>query len=97
VNKSHIVERVALDAQTTRELAIRLIDGFFEAIAARLAAGGRVELRGFGSFSIRQREARDGRNPYSGAHVDVEAKRVPHFKPGREIRTRVNASRSAAG
>ncbi|HJP68834.1 MAG TPA: HU family DNA-binding protein, partial [Sphingomicrobium sp.] len=52
--------------------------------------GGRVELRGFGAFSTRQRDARVGRNPRTGASVDVSAKRVPYFKPGKEMRERLN-------
>src|SRR3546814_9710206 len=55
-----------------------------------LAAGGRVELRGFGAFSTRARESRTGRNPRTGAAVDVKAKSVPYFKPGKEMRERLN-------
>ena len=68
----------------------QVVDIFFDEIAARLAEGGRVELRGFGAFSTRQREARTGRNPRSGDSVSVPAKRVPYFKPGKEIRERLN-------
>ncbi|HEX7751311.1 MAG TPA: integration host factor subunit beta [Novosphingobium sp.] len=68
----------------------RAVDTFFEEIAARLAAGGRVELRGFGAFSTREREARKGRNPRTGDAVDVPGKRVPYFKPGKEMRARLN-------
>ena len=68
----------------------RAVDTFFEEIAARLAAGGRVELRGFGAFSTREREARKGRNPRTGDAVDVPGKRVPYFKPGKEMRGRLN-------
>jgi integration host factor subunit beta len=69
----------------------RLVDIFFDEIAARLADGGRVELRGFGAFSTREREARQGRNPRTGDSVDVPEKRVPYFKPGKEMRARLNA------
>jgi len=68
----------------------QVVDIFFDEIAARLAEGGRVELRGFGAFSTRQREGRTGRNPRSGESVTVPAKRVPYFKPGKEIRERLN-------
>ena len=68
----------------------QVVDIFFDEIAARLAEGGRVELRGFGAFSTRQREARTGRNPRSGESVSVPSKRVPYFKPGKEIRERLN-------
>jgi len=68
----------------------RVVDVFFEEIAQRLASGGRVELRGFGAFSTREREARQGRNPRTGETVSVPGKRVPYFKPGKEMRQRLN-------
>ena len=72
------------------EIVEQAVDAFFDEIAARLAMGGRVELRGFGAFSTRQREARKGRNPRTGETVDVPGKRVPFFKPGKEMRARLN-------
>lgn len=68
----------------------KVVDVFFDEIANRLADGGRVELRGFGAFSTRAREARQGRNPRTGESVPVPGKRVPYFKPGKEIRDRLN-------
>lgn len=68
----------------------RVVDVFFDEIAQRLAEGGRVELRGFGAFSTRARDARKGRNPRTGEAVEVPGKRVPYFKPGKEIRQRLN-------
>jgi integration host factor subunit beta len=68
----------------------QVVDIFFDEIAQRLAEGGRVELRGFGAFSTREREARSGRNPRTGDSVPVPAKRVPYFKAGKEIRERLN-------
>ncbi|WP_206242342.1 integration host factor subunit beta [Novosphingobium terrae] len=68
----------------------RVVDVFFDEIAQRLAEGGRVELRGFGAFSSREREPRKGRNPRTGESVDVPGKRVPFFKPGKEMRARLN-------
>src|SRR3546814_16841542 len=65
---------------------------FFDEITARLADDGRVELRGFGAFSTRARDARTGRNPRTGETVDVDAKRVPSFTPGKEMRARLNVS-----
>ena len=67
-----------------------IVTTFFDEITRRLAANGRVELRGFGAFSTRARDARTGRNPRTGEIVDVDAKRVPYFKPGKEMRTRLN-------
>jgi integration host factor subunit beta len=66
------------------------VDIVLDEIGVALAEGGRVELRGFGAFSVRKREARTGRNPRTGAAVTVEAKRVPFFKPGKELRLKVN-------
>jgi integration host factor subunit beta len=67
-----------------------IVSTFFDEIARRLASNGRVELRGFGAFSTRARDARIGRNPRTGETVEVEAKRVPYFKPGKEMRSRLN-------
>ncbi|QDM41167.1 MULTISPECIES: integration host factor subunit beta [Bacteria] len=68
----------------------QVVDTFFDEIAKRLAEGGRVELRGFGAFSTRERGARKGRNPRTGEAVEVPAKKVPYFKPGKEMRRVVN-------
>ncbi len=68
----------------------RLVDLFFNQIIQRLADGGRVELRGFGAFSTRDRDPRKGRNPRTGDSVDVPSKRVPYFKPGKEVREQLN-------
>ena len=87
-------ELVALVARENPELSLGDVEGivstFFEEIARRLADGGRVELRGFGAFSTRARDARVGRNPRTGEAVQVDAKRVPYFKPGKEMRARLN-------
>jgi len=87
-------ELVQLLAEQNPDLAPRDIEAivatFFDEITKRLAAGGRVELRGFGAFSTRARDARTGRNPRTGELVDVTAKRVPYFKPGKEMRLRLN-------
>jgi integration host factor subunit beta len=89
--RSELVQKLA---ETNETLSVRdieaVVDAFFEQIVARLAAGGRVELRGFGAFSTRARDARTGRNPRTGEAVDVSAKRVPYFKPGKEMRARLN-------
>ncbi|WP_380878607.1 integration host factor subunit beta [Sphingomonas sp. DBB INV C78] len=68
----------------------RIVGVFFEEISERLKEDGRVELRGFGAFSTRARIARTGRNPRTGESVKVAAKRVPYFKPGKEMRARLN-------
>ncbi len=68
-----------------------VVNTVLEAIIAELAKGRRVELRGFGSFSTKARRARRGRNPKTGETVMVPAKHMPHFKPGKEMRERVDA------
>jgi len=68
----------------------RVVGVILDEITEALARGDRVELRGFGAFSVRQRKARMGRNPRTGEAVEVEAKSVPFFRPGKELRARVN-------
>lgn len=68
----------------------KIVDIFFNQIIERVADGGRVELRGFGAFSARERAPRKGRNPRTGESVNVPAKRAPYFKPGKEVRARLN-------
>ncbi len=89
--RSELVQALAVDNPGLRSDEIeRVVDVFFTEICERLARGGRVELRGFGAFSTRDREPRRGRNPRTGEAVDVPAKRVPYFKPGKEMRARLN-------
>ena len=90
--RSELLQALAADNPELRpEEVEQVVDIFFDEIGARLAEGGRVELRGFGTFSTRGRDARIGRNPRTGTSVDVPAKRVPYFKPGKEMRDRLNA------
>ena len=90
--RSELVQKLADDnvGLTLQEIE-RIVDLFFREIIDRLASGGRVELRGFGAFTTRDRDARTGRNPRTGETVPVTAKRVPYFKPGKEMRERLNA------
>lgn len=87
-------ELVQLLVQDNPGLSVREVEKivavFFDEIVDRLSEDGRVELRGFGAFSTRARDARTGRNPRTGETVDVDAKRVPYFKPGKEMRGRLN-------
>ena len=76
------------------ELAVSTV---FEEVAAALARGERVEVRGFGSFSVRRRDARVGRNPATGEHVDVAAKAMPYFRAGRRLRQRLNDAEEIEG
>jgi len=91
MTKSELVEIIAeAYGEITRREAEVAVNTVFTAIADALAAGERVELRGFGSFTTRQRRPRIGRNPKTGDSVTVPAKVVPHFKPGKELRERVD-------
>jgi len=91
MTKSELIEVIAeSQGQITRREAEVVVNTVFSAISDALVEGDRVELRGFGSFSIKQRHARVGRNPKTGASVSVPAKVVPYFKPGKELRERVD-------
>lgn len=68
----------------------KIVNAILDEVTAALAGGNRVELRGFGAFSVKKRDARLGRNPRTGAHVDVDEKMVPFFKTGKEMRERLN-------
>lgn len=89
--RSELVQKIGQHNPGLNPREIELIVTiFFDEITNRLAEDGRVELRGFGAFSTRARSARTGRNPRTGETVDVNAKRVPYFKPGKEMRARLN-------
>jgi integration host factor subunit beta len=90
--RSELLQTLASENPDLRPEEIeQVVSIFFDEIAKRLAEGGRVELRGFGAFSTRGRESRIGRNPRTGETVEVPSKRVPYFKPGKEMRERLNA------
>src|ERR1700723_475535 len=72
----------------------RIVAAFFDEMTSALARGERVELRGFGAFTVKRRNARTGRNPRTGEAVPVDEKAVPFFKAGKELRERVNAAKS---
>ena len=89
--RSELLSQLAKDNPDLRgEDVEQVVDIFFDEISQRLAEGGRVELRGFGAFSTRARDARQGRNPRTGEAVRVEAKRVPYFRPGKDMRRVLN-------
>ncbi len=89
--RSALVAKLQEEFRTLKAADVeRAVDVFLDEIAEALAAGGRVELRGFGAFSVRTRDARVGRNPRTGDAVTVDAKKVPFFKPGKELRLKVN-------
>ena len=89
--RSELITRLAEEYPDLRPDDLeRVVSTVLEEIGDALARGDRVELRGFGAFSVRHREARNGRNPRTGESVQVEAKSVPFFRPGKELRARVN-------
>ena len=91
MTKSELIERIAYnqDQLPARDVdsAVKMI---IDTMSSHLAEGNRIEIRGFGSFSLHYRAPRVGRNPKTGDSVKLSGKYVPHFKPGKELRTRVN-------
>ena len=90
--KSELIDRLAAEnPHLTQKDVERIVNVILDEMTDALAEGGRVELRGFGAFSVRSRPARQGRNPRTGDAVRVPAKSVPFFKSGKELRERLNA------
>lgn len=94
MTKSELIEAVAEKANITKARAELLVNGIFDAMAESLARGEGIELRGFGSFTVRNYEGYEGRNPKTGAVVSVRAKKLPFFRVAKELRERVEAGRS---
>ena len=91
VTKRDLIEEVAQQyPRFSRRDAEVMVNAVFDSMSEALAKGDRIEIRGFGSFMVKQREAREGRNPRTGALVSVAAKKVPLFKVGKELRLRVD-------
>ncbi|HEY8998638.1 MAG TPA: HU family DNA-binding protein [Edaphobacter sp.] len=90
MTKADLVDKVTALGDLTRRDGEVIVDTLFESVIGALKSGDKIEIRGFGSFRTRQRNARTGRNPKTGAKVDVPAKRVPFFKPSKELRDLVN-------
>ncbi len=90
MTKADLVERVANEADMTKKDAEQLVEIIFDTIISTLNKGEKIELRGFGSFRLRERDARKGRNPKTGEAVDIPAKRVAYFKPGKELKEVIN-------
>ena len=92
MTKSELIQRIAdSNADLTQRDVERIVGAIFDEIARALANGQRVELRGFGAFSVKQRAARVGRNPRTGDAVDVSEKFIPFFKTGKDLRERLNS------
>ena len=96
MTKADLIEEVAKVAEVTRKDGEVIVETIFDSIVKSLRAGDKIEIRGFGSFRTRQRKPRTGRNPKTGAKVDVPAKTIPFFKPSKELKDMVNDERNAA-
>ena len=90
MTKAELVDEIAQKADLTRKHSEVIVDAVFSSIVGALQGGDKIELRGFGSFRVRHRASRTGRNPKTGEGVLVPAKKVPYFKPGKELRELIN-------
>ncbi len=90
MTKADLVEKVAKEADMTKKDAEKLVEIIFDSIVSTLNQGEKIELRGFGSFRVRERNARKGRNPKTGEAVKIPAKRVAYFKPGKDLKDLIN-------
>ena len=90
MTKAELIERVAVATDVTKKQAETIVDTIFEAIIRSLKQGQKIELRGFGSFRLRERGARIGRNPKTGVKVSVPGLKIPYFKPGKELKELIN-------
>ena len=95
MTKAALVEEVARVADLTKKHSEVIVDTVFRSIIDALHRGEKIELRGFGSFRLRRREPRKGRNPKTGDRVDVPSKQVPYFKPGKELKELINREHAA--
>ena len=90
MTKADLVEEVSRVTELTRKDSEVIVDTLFDSVIKALKEGDKLEVRGFGSFRVRQRNARVGRNPKTGEKVEVPAKRVPYFKPSKELKDLIN-------
>ena len=96
MTKADLIEEVSRVVEFTRKESEVIVEAIFDSVVKALRDGDKIEIRGFGSFRTRQRMSRIGRNPKTGARVDVPAKRIPYFKPSKELKDLVNQEPSAA-
>ena len=90
MTKAELIEEVSRVVEMTRKDSEVIVEAIFDSVVKSLRGGDKIEIRGFGSFRTRQRQPRVGRNPKTGARVDVPAKRIPYFKPSKELKDLVN-------
>jgi integration host factor subunit beta len=96
MTKAELVEEVTRVTELPRKESEIVVETIFESIIKALQTGEKIEIRGFGSFRTRERRGRTGRNPKTGEKVNVPAKRIPYFKPSKELKDFVNTSQSAS-
>ena len=92
MTKAELIEEVSKVVEMTRKDSEIIVETIFDSIVNSLHSGDKIEIRGFGSFRTRQRQPRVGRNPKTGTRVEVPSKRIPYFKPSKELRDLVNQS-----
>ena len=92
MTKAELIEDVSRVVEMSRKDSEIIVETIFDAIVKSLKAGDKIEIRGFGSFRTRQRKPRIGRNPKTGTRVDVPAKKIPYFKPSKELKDLVNSA-----
>ncbi len=90
MNKGHLVEKIAADTNMSKALASNMVESVIAGISAALKKGERVTLSGFGTFSVYQRKARNGRNPQTGSLIKIASRRVAKFTPGVDLKKAVN-------
>ncbi|ABM61386.1 HU family DNA-binding protein [Halorhodospira halophila] len=90
MNKSELIEAVADSADLSKAAAARAVDAMVESVTDALREGDQVTLVGFGTFTVRERAARTGRNPRTGESIDIPASKVPGFKPGKALKDAIN-------
>ena len=95
MTKADLIEEVSRLAELTRKDSEVIVDTIFDSVVRSLGVGDKIEIRGFGSFRTRQRKPRVGRNPKTGDRVEVPAKKIPFFKPSKELKDLVNNSAGA--
>ncbi len=95
MTKAELIEEVSRVIEMTRKDSEVIVESIFDSVVNALRKGDKIEIRGFGSFRTRQRQPRIGRNPKTGTRVEVPAKRIPYFKPSKELKDLVNPEEAA--
>ena len=90
LNKNDVISVLAERADVSKNTATHVLDAFMDLVKTTLSDGDKITLVGFGTFAVRQREARTGRNPQSGETIEIPAKNIPGFKPGKTLKDAVN-------